>query len=167
MVMDRIRNGQPITALELTALNFTFAMIRSYARSHMSAFHSPQCPRKSADWSFIDTFAAPDNMAPYPTRRYHPEHPLHRRKLALLQRFPSELWRPMELMYYPLGGVFIVAPRVSFMIGLNFQFSTPTQQLVWRLTASYHVFFCMYGALHWLYKDQKWYRAQKRLHGVV
>lgn len=85
-------------------------------------------------------------------------------KQELWDRFPSDLWRPMELIYYPLGGVFIVGFSASFMIGWNFHFPTPTEQLIWRLAASYHMFFSLYGAFHWLYEDQMWHRAQKRMH---
>ncbi|KAK1674854.1 hypothetical protein BDP55DRAFT_704504 [Colletotrichum godetiae] len=72
-------------------------------------------------------------------------HPYGRpNKQELWDRFPSDLWRLMELMYYPLRGVFIVGFS-------NFQSPTPTEQLI-----------CVY-----LYKDQKWHRAQKRLHGAL
>ncbi|KZL70876.1 tannase subunit [Colletotrichum tofieldiae] len=84
-------------------------------------------------------------------------------KQELWDRFPSDLWRPLELMYYPLGGIFIVGFSASFMIGWNFHFPSPAEQLIWRLAASYHMFFSLYGAFHWLYEDQKWHRAQKRM----
>lgn len=200
--MDRVRNGLPITALELTALSFTFAMvatficwypkpaisypryietkvsdeeqvtldqIRSFARSHTHpqlpiAWHrtplddiTPRIFRIDAYWCFYKRLGDMMHLHPY-------GRPI---KKELWDRFPSDIWRPMELMYYPLGGVFIVGFSVSFMIGWNFQFPTPTEQLIWRLAASYHMFFCLYGAFHWLYEDQKWHRAQKRLRGVI
>ncbi|GKT94801.1 hypothetical protein Ct61P_12651 [Colletotrichum tofieldiae] len=192
--MDRVKNGLPITALELTALSFTFAMvatficwypkpaisypryietkicngqqitldaIRSYARSNLpTSWHrtplddiTPRIFRIDAYWCFYKRLGDMMHLHPY-------GRPI---KQELWDRFPSDLWRPLELMYYPLGGIFIVGFSASFMIGWNFHFPSPAEQLIWRLAASYHMFFSLYGAFHWLYEDQKWHRAQKRM----
>ncbi|TDZ32394.1 hypothetical protein C8035_v012424 [Colletotrichum spinosum] len=202
--MDRVRNGLPVTPLELTALSFTFAMVAtfvcwypkpaiSYPRYIESKHRDGQQVLMSdiRNWARCNTHPhLPDVWHRTPMDDITPRifridaywcfykrlgdwmhlHPYGRPvKSELWDRFPSDLWRPMELPYYPLGGVFIVGFSASFMIGWNFHFPTPAEQLVWRIAASYHMFFSLYGAFHWLYEDQKWHRDQERMRsgGVV
>ncbi|EFQ25936.1 uncharacterized protein GLRG_01080 [Colletotrichum graminicola M1.001] len=114
---------------------------------------TPRMFRIDAYWCFYKRIGDMMHLHPY-------GRPI---KQDLWDRLPSDLWRPMELVYYPLGGVFIVGFSASFMIAWNFHFPSPTEQLIWRLAAPYHMFFCLYGAFHWLYEDQKWHRDQERM----
>ncbi|KAK1579338.1 uncharacterized protein LY79DRAFT_613956 [Colletotrichum navitas] len=154
-IETKVRNGQQITLDD----------IRSYARSHthprlQTRWHrtplddiTPRMFRIDAYWCFYKRIGDVMHLHPY-------GRPI---KKELWDRFPSDLWRPMELVYYPLGGVFIVGFSASFMIAWGFHFPSHTEQLMWRLAAPYHMFFSLYGAFHWLYEDQKWHRDQERM----
>ncbi|KAK4649979.1 hypothetical protein QC762_0105320 [Podospora pseudocomata] len=89
--------------------------------------------------------------------------PLYSRpiKSKLWDPFPSDEWLPAEkgsiLLFFSFIPVGII---IWFFAGWEFFFATPIEQILWRVCASYHAVFGVYGYTYYYTEIFKWRKAK-------
>ncbi|KAE9583516.1 hypothetical protein CGMCC3_g438 [Colletotrichum fructicola] len=74
-------------------------------------------------------------------------------------RIPSDIWMPISFWLW-IPSIFVMAVfSCSFMFGWNFFFPTETERKSWRICATYHMLFSLYGGIY--YSIEVW-RSNRR-----
>jgi hypothetical protein len=71
-------------------------------------------------------------------------------KTRLWDRFPSDIWIPVDGWIILLGFVVQVPFSASFLAAWFFYFPTPSEKLLWRICSVYHAAFSIFGASYYL-----------------
>ncbi|KAK1710799.1 hypothetical protein BDP67DRAFT_520873 [Colletotrichum lupini] len=76
-------------------------------------------------------------------------------------RIPSDIWMPIGLSLW-IPSIFVMALfSCSFMFGWNFFFPSETERKLWRVCATYHMIFSLYGGIYYSFEVWRSYRRLK------
>ncbi|KAF3809571.1 hypothetical protein GCG54_00012857, partial [Colletotrichum gloeosporioides] len=81
-----------------------------------------------------------------------------RMKKRLWDRVPPDIWFPAHPIFLPLVFLVLGFFGASFLLAWNFYFPTRSEQLSWRIFASYHAFFILQGGLYYMVDVYKWHQ---------
>lgn len=76
-------------------------------------------------------------------------------------RFPSDTWLPLDMVFVPFGTVVIFFFSASFLLGWNFHYPTDTERLLWHVFSVYHGVFVIYGGVYYLIEAIKWTKRRQ------